>query len=152
MYNILCDSIGMAPMPNNGTLRLPLRPIGLHSEPGLDTPADPVSSYTVTSEAPPTPTPTPSPSSTKLVQVDPVTSSSVESPAPTATVGVDHPDAQPSENPADDGEGDEDDEKSQLEKVGQSAKDFWDWFTGKIGEWWDKLSGGEQKNSGEDSS
>lgn len=31
MYNIVCDSLGIEPKPNNGTLRLPLQPIGLHS-------------------------------------------------------------------------------------------------------------------------
>lgn len=32
MYNIICDSLGVDPLPNNGTLRLPLNPIGLHSD------------------------------------------------------------------------------------------------------------------------
>ena len=32
VYNILCDSLGLEPKPNNGTLRLPLKPIGLHSD------------------------------------------------------------------------------------------------------------------------
>lgn len=32
MYNIVCDSIGIEPKPNNGTLRLPLKPIGVHSD------------------------------------------------------------------------------------------------------------------------
>ena len=32
VYNILCDSIGIEPKPNNGTLRLPLKPVGLHSD------------------------------------------------------------------------------------------------------------------------
>ncbi|KAI0390645.1 Phosphodiest-domain-containing protein [Xylariaceae sp. FL0594] len=32
VYNILCDSIGLEPMPNNGTLRLPLKVVGLHSD------------------------------------------------------------------------------------------------------------------------
>ncbi|KAF2099367.1 Phosphodiest-domain-containing protein [Rhizodiscina lignyota] len=44
VYNIVCDSIGLSPAPNNGTLRLPLKPIGLHSDPEtpkLDTPDDP---------------------------------------------------------------------------------------------------------------
>ncbi|EXJ81741.1 ectonucleotide pyrophosphatase/phosphodiesterase family member 1/3 [Capronia coronata CBS 617.96] len=44
VYNIVCDSLGIAPHPNNGTLRLPLKPEGLHSDPGqpeLETPADP---------------------------------------------------------------------------------------------------------------
>ncbi|MCJ1462921.1 hypothetical protein MMC07_001525 [Pseudocyphellaria aurata] len=32
VYNIVCDSLGIKPKPNNGTLRLPLVPIGLHSD------------------------------------------------------------------------------------------------------------------------
>lgn len=32
VYNIVCDSMGIEPKPNNGTFRLPLKPIGLHSE------------------------------------------------------------------------------------------------------------------------
>jgi len=32
VYNIVCDSIGVQPRPNNGTLRLPLKPVGLHSD------------------------------------------------------------------------------------------------------------------------
>jgi hypothetical protein len=30
VYNIICDSLGIEPIPNNGTLRLPLEPIGFH--------------------------------------------------------------------------------------------------------------------------
>ncbi|ODM21398.1 hypothetical protein SI65_02241 [Aspergillus cristatus] len=44
VYNILCDSLGIEPLPNNGTLRLPLQPIGLHSDedvPVLEHPLDP---------------------------------------------------------------------------------------------------------------
>ena len=44
VYNIICDSLGVKPHPNNGTLRLPLQTIGLHSDhdaPVLDTPLDP---------------------------------------------------------------------------------------------------------------
>ena len=32
VYNIMCDSLGVVPHPNNGTLRLPLTTDGLHSE------------------------------------------------------------------------------------------------------------------------
>lgn len=32
VYNIVCDSLGIEPRPNNGTMRLPLVPIGLHSD------------------------------------------------------------------------------------------------------------------------
>lgn len=54
VYNIVCDSLGMAPHPNNGTLRLPLKPIGLHSD--FDTavpeiPNDPVDHDTDASPA-----------------------------------------------------------------------------------------------------
>lgn len=38
VYNIVCDSLGIEPKPNNGTLRLPLKPIGLHSEKPISTP------------------------------------------------------------------------------------------------------------------
>ena len=30
VYNIVCDSIGVEPHTNNGTLRLPLKPVGIH--------------------------------------------------------------------------------------------------------------------------
>ncbi|KAL8947886.1 MAG: hypothetical protein Q9222_005879 [Ikaeria aurantiellina] len=33
VYNIICGSLGVSPRPNNGTLRLPLRPAGSHSDP-----------------------------------------------------------------------------------------------------------------------
>ena len=32
VYNIICDSVGVQPRPNNGSLRLPLKPVGLHSD------------------------------------------------------------------------------------------------------------------------
>lgn len=41
VYNIVCDSLGIEPKPNNGTLRLPLKPVGLHSDlPEEPTPPD----------------------------------------------------------------------------------------------------------------
>ncbi|KAI4175267.1 MAG: hypothetical protein LQ343_001803 [Gyalolechia ehrenbergii] len=36
VYNIVCDSLGIEPKPNNGTLRLPLKPIGVHSTSATD--------------------------------------------------------------------------------------------------------------------
>ncbi|KIW62337.1 hypothetical protein PV04_10518 [Phialophora macrospora] len=45
VYNIMCDSLGIVPHPNNGSLRLPLKTQGLHSEndnPGSEIVADPV--------------------------------------------------------------------------------------------------------------
>jgi hypothetical protein len=43
VYNIICDSLGMDPSPNSGQLRLPFKPVGLHSDenaPKLETPDD----------------------------------------------------------------------------------------------------------------
>lgn len=57
MYNIVCDSLGVKPIPNNGTLRLPLVPIGLHSDLSptdddfpTDLPSDPLSTVPATLE------------------------------------------------------------------------------------------------------
>lgn len=43
LYNIVCDTLGINPAPNNGTLRLPLKPVGKHEDkngPKLETPED----------------------------------------------------------------------------------------------------------------
>ncbi|KAL6720853.1 hypothetical protein ACLMJK_002778 [Lecanora helva] len=61
VYNIICDSIGLEPKPNNGTLRLPLKPVGLHSDkPDMqdDNPEDFTSN-----DSPPKPAETPDASS-----------------------------------------------------------------------------------------
>ncbi|KAK1750233.1 alkaline-phosphatase-like protein [Echria macrotheca] len=117
VYNILCDSVGITPAPNNGTLRLPLKPVGLHSNP-VENPIDP-----------PTHTPSPSasdaPTSTKYIQVDPVPASSTTSSTPSA----DPP--KPTNTNGDDS----------GEKKGSAVSNFWNWFTGKVDEWWGKVTG-----------
>ncbi|KAI1613312.1 nucleotide pyrophosphatase [Exophiala viscosa] len=55
VYNIVCDSLGIEPHPNNGTFRLPLTTEGMHSDadaPALETPADPVDHEDKTEEVP----------------------------------------------------------------------------------------------------
>ncbi|KAF1360682.1 Phosphodiest-domain-containing protein [Lizonia empirigonia] len=55
LYNIICDSIGLSPAPNNGTLRLPLKPIGLHNDDEDlpdETPTDPVGIHSLTPPPP----------------------------------------------------------------------------------------------------
>lgn len=56
VYNIVCDSLGIEPKPNNGTLRLPLKTIGVHSDPAAavhdvpeDLPSDADMAYTTPS-------------------------------------------------------------------------------------------------------
>ncbi|KAK4250904.1 alkaline-phosphatase-like protein [Corynascus novoguineensis] len=158
VYNMLCDSVGITPVPNNGTLRLPLKPIGLHEEPAtneLDTPADPAEVHTTsTSAAPPPP---PKPTSSVSVNTG-STGSAAEPSVPSKSVGVDQPVSppqstnEPTSEPASDSSdggksgsdsdtgGDEDD-PSAVDKVESKVKDFWDWFTGKVGTWWDKVTG-----------
>ena len=78
VYNILCDSLEIDPVPNNGTFRLPLKTIGLHSDtdvPSLDTPDDPPTSSV--KAAGPSTNP---PSAT-------YTSAAPESPSATSTTG-----------------------------------------------------------------
>ncbi|OBT84389.1 hypothetical protein VE02_06719 [Pseudogymnoascus sp. 03VT05] len=45
VYNIVCDTLNLTPQPNNGTLRLPLKPVGAHSpETTPEEPLDPLPS------------------------------------------------------------------------------------------------------------
>ena len=85
VYNIVCDSLGIEPLPNNGTLRLPLNPVGLHSDentPPLGRPSDPPQS-TSTTTVPPQPT---SPVSASPVSTTPVSAAPGET-TPTAGSG-----------------------------------------------------------------
>jgi hypothetical protein len=138
----LCDSIGMQPKPNNGTLRLPLKPVGLHS-PGttIEQPADPVSSYTLPVSSASigidtvVPVLTTAASITQQLTVDPVNSEVVARPTTsTTTVSVTTP-GEPTGQPAND------DSKTPVEKATEAAKSFWDWFTDKVDEIWDKITG-----------
>ncbi|KAG2420275.1 hypothetical protein HFD88_005076 [Aspergillus terreus] len=75
VYNILCDSLGITPLPNNGTLRLPLTPVGLHSDedaPSVEAPVDPPASSPSGTSG----TMSPIPSGTALKHPSPATESS----------------------------------------------------------------------------
>ncbi|PYH78857.1 nucleotide pyrophosphatase family protein [Aspergillus uvarum CBS 121591] len=91
VYNLICDSLGVTPHPNNGTLRLPLKPVGLHSDedsPTLEDPSDPPSvTTTVVEPIKPSTTPTttssmisasPTSSADMVVDTPPETSSQSE--------------------------------------------------------------------------
>ncbi|GKT42405.1 putative quercetin 2,3-dioxygenase [Colletotrichum spaethianum] len=141
VYNILCDSVGLIPEPNNGTLRLPLSPIGTHKL--EDTPAepeDPVPPYTTTTSEMAASTTSPVAQSTttdKSIQVDPV-------PQPSSTKA------------ATDGNQTDDDEVSQgadedaIQKGKEAMKGFWDWLTDKFGKVWDKISGSKGDDESEE--
>jgi predicted AlkP superfamily pyrophosphatase or phosphodiesterase len=116
LYNIICDSIGLTPAPNNGTLRLPLKPVGLHSDiesAPNETPSDPVEINTVASL---------SSQATMSATLDPLISfskGSTSSSTPSATVT-----ALPAPSSA------------------VESNHWWDWFTDKaddLKEWVDGL-------------
>ncbi|TQN73411.1 putative pyrophosphatase/phosphodiesterase [Colletotrichum shisoi] len=142
VYNILCDSVGLIPEPNNGTLRLPLRPVGTHKS--EDTPAepeDPVPPYTTTaSQTTASAQSTAAHSSTpeKPIQVDPV-------PQPSST-----------EAPTQDKQGGDDGEESQgaeedaVQKGKAAMIGIWDWLTDKFGKVWDKINGSKGDKESEE--
>lgn len=67
VYNIVCDSLGITPVPNNGTLRLPFTTLGLHDVPGPDEiPEDPMPSGATV----PAIVPLPQPSSMPPLEAD----------------------------------------------------------------------------------
>lgn len=146
-------------MPNNGTLRLPLKPVGLHSDP-IEVPADPdlketttVSPTTTTTRLPTGTTPA---ESTKLAVVDPVIvttsettttmqmTSSTADPAPSKSLGIDPP----SQDKPSDG-GDEKGDNDDKEGIDKTVHHFWDWFTGKVDEWWGKVTGNSASGDGD---
>lgn len=135
MYNILCDSVGLAPMANNGTLRLPLSPVGLHdidSEgSGIETPPDPVDVSTYTSsDAAYT-----SPSSVEST-VEPSAALSQPAASPSSTTTT-HTVLPPPDPTPPDAIGDEDDDDENFTQT----HSVWDWLTDKIGDLWDKITG-----------
>jgi len=99
----VCDSLDLEPVPNNGTLRLPLKPIGLHSDlgaPVLDTPQD-----------------------LPEQGVGPASTMISPSPSSTAAFGVETSPAEPIRTPGKeyDADGYEDDD-------GPQSKTIWEWL------------------------
>ncbi|KAI1432026.1 alkaline-phosphatase-like protein [Xylaria sp. CBS 124048] len=137
VYNILCDSIGMTPMPNDGTLRLPLKVIGLHDdEHRLEEPEDPVpasaneqlATVTITSILPSatfSPTNDASVDESKRPE-DPETSETLVTPETPETPK--RPESPTSPRPSD---------ESQEEE--ESSDDNGTTDDGKGGPWWDPL-------------
>ncbi|KAL8387426.1 hypothetical protein RB595_009911 [Gaeumannomyces hyphopodioides] len=127
VYNILCDSVGLAPVSNNGTLRLPLKPVGLHSpESPIEEQVDPVTSAASTSSAVPSSVSSPPPP-TKSVGAASTVTITASGTRPTETT------------PPDKGESAGDDDKHKT--TGQKVQELWNWVTGKIEHIWDKITG-----------
>lgn len=160
VYNMVCDSIGLEPKPNNGTLRLPLTPTGLHSTgDSTEEPADPVPPYTLTTStvaaataealattaeatAPTEPTESTEsqPTESELTESEPTESESTES-VPTLTTST-APVSTDSATPT------PDDDSNALNRFKSAAHDFWNWLTDSVDKAWDKVTGsGEAQSS-----
>lgn len=119
VYNLLCDSLEIEPRPNNGTLRLPLKPIGLHSDPEalpLEDPHDPPATGVSI------PANTPSPATEESPPPSNPTASHTTSTPPTP---ADEDDAK--ETP------DKDQVSSLLDDIFDTIGSFKDWVSGIFG-------------------
>ncbi len=110
---MLCDSVGITPKPNNGTLRLPLKPIGIHAdEDNVEEPQDPVPT-----NAPQRPTPAASHSDQNAAAPTQV----AENPATP-------PSSEPEGSGSDEGNGNGGSKvKGLFDFLKDSAKDAWRW-------------------------
>lgn len=149
VYNMLCDSVGLTPAPNNGTLRLPLKPVGVHKP--EDTPEEPEDPPSASKEsARPTVPEKPSQPVRPTVHQKPTQPQRPTVPvAPTqsakTTVSLKKP-AKSSKSPApskgsddqdEDSDSDSDDDNDDKDK----DEGVWDWFTHKVEKVWHKITG-----------
>lgn len=123
-------------MPNNGTLRLPLKTVGVHdAETVLEKPQDPEI------------TPTAQVSATAALTVSPVATSAAADnhERPPTSIGVDPADEH--KTPSDGGADGDDKSPPEDDKDGKDGKNAnplshaWDWLTNKFDDLWNKLTG-----------
>ena len=124
---MLCDSLGITPVANNGTLHLPLQPFGVH---GPDDFEEPIYDPTPLDNAK-----TATKGSVKSIGVDPVpadpslaTASDDGSPTPAAPTQAEN---------TKEGEEQEDDD-DWIDEAESKIKGFWDWVKEKVNGLWDK--------------
>ncbi|PBP21765.1 Phosphodiest-domain-containing protein [Diplocarpon rosae] len=161
VYNIICDSLHIAPKPNNGTLRLPLKPIGTHASGSTtEEPSDPDPSLATVSPsqaaapsntaptAPETQSPSPvsEPGPDAVLSISPIEASSAADPAELspALVGVDPPALPFPERPV----------VADESTATQDEQDFWAWFNERLDKmkgWFGELVGGDNGGADEKS-
>ncbi|KAG9258555.1 alkaline-phosphatase-like protein [Emericellopsis atlantica] len=135
VYNMLCDSVGMEPRPNNGTLRLPLKPVGTHKpEDTPEVPEDPVPQTPTAAEATEESRPT-------------LPGEASPSPGPSDQEGGEEGGHEEEEGgdktDSKDGDtnNDQDKDTGGDEKGEDGIKGLWHWFTDTVGDVWDSITG-----------
>ncbi|PFH58317.1 hypothetical protein XA68_13881 [Ophiocordyceps unilateralis] len=132
VYNILADSVGMDPKPNNGTLRLPLKPVGKHDEQETEAePADP---------------PPPEPSQV-VPQRPTLAQGPVQPDKSTAPKRPTLPKKPDGDTEKTDSDAAEEDEESTSGSIKDRIKGALDWLADSISHMWKKVRGGHWKGS-----
>ncbi|KAH0371099.1 Phosphodiest-domain-containing protein, partial [Aureobasidium melanogenum] len=126
VYNLVCDSVGISPKPNNGTLRLPLKPVGLHDsmpphEIPEDLPEDTVSSG-VSDEK------TTSDTSTASIGASPEVAETTSTPTQASRPTIATTDAATPTRPVIHDDVSQEDE----DQNGKDTNLWWDWVKGKL--------------------
>jgi predicted AlkP superfamily pyrophosphatase or phosphodiesterase len=131
VYNIVCDSLGLEPKPNNGTLRLPLKTVGTHDdeEAKVPIPFDPPAPGPVT-VAVSKDFGTPTSILTKTTSTSPGGSGSAIGGKPKPKLPAVSPQPEPAPAPAPEN-------KSDKETEDMSEDEWWDMVMKKINEWVD---------------
>ena len=127
MYNMLCDSVAIKPQSNNGTLRLPLKPIGIHHAEDIPKePSDPPThTIAATSEAVDATTIDVQGTTSRPVTETTTLAEAWRPTAPSTPLSVGNPDG---------GQSDEESLKHKLVGV-------WDWVKDKASGFWNKVTG-----------
>lgn len=165
VYNIICDSLNLSPRPNNGTIRLPLNPVGLHSpETTPEEPNDPEinhlsSSLYISASAKSSLSPVSTPLASSFVA--PISASPTSSTPPPSTTADASPDAVISISPIEASSA-ADPAEVPPTMVGVDPADdapmtdeeqsFWDWFNDRLDKlkgWFGEITGSEKEKEKE---
>lgn len=139
VYNVVCDSLGIEPLPNNGTLRLPLTTAGVHGDD-----SDPVASEDSISDAPENTeapqSPSPSPPQQPGEQLgQPAETGETDEPPPERPVSP----PRPTDSPSDNNDGEEEPHRPGEGDPGrhyfQSLWEYVQWLKEKMKSSFDKL-------------
>lgn len=124
---MLCDSLGITPSANNGTLHLPLQPFGFHGPDDFEEPVydpTPLDNAVTATKGP-----------AKSIGVDPV---SVPSLATTSDGSYPTSAAPTHAESTKEGETHEEDDDDWIDEAESKIKGFWDWVKEKVNGLWDK--------------
>ncbi|KZZ96068.1 ectonucleotide pyrophosphatase/phosphodiesterase family member 1 [Moelleriella libera RCEF 2490] len=138
------EALDRKPRPNNGTLRLPLVPTGLHSPDDDDDDDDKAGQHGEEAPADPLPPPITAAASSPagVISERPVKASG--SPPAAAATTTSTSTVAPSDEQQQDTQppGSSDAEPgSAAEDAASTVKGWWDWFTDKVGDVWDTITG-----------